>query len=291
MKRTCRRASGPHPGFTLVELLVVIAIVALLIAMLLPALSRAKERAIALRCLSQQRQIGIATSAYAGESRGMLWAFPGIQPQVWVGHASWTSAANSTGIAPHNPWGIPVGQLNWAGFGLLVPGNYLGGNHLGAHSTLMCPGYSSALWASWVTFGTPPYTLWPKGYEGNPTQYWGATGLDGVSTYFPRESGWNSPAGQPESSANGNGLYAEWDKIDRRNDISLLACLFRRGRIPHNQEGVNTLYIDGSAVWFKDSAFGVGTVLTFNGQYPGLQESYGWDDHRYRTVFTNFFDR
>src|SRR5438477_6801050 len=67
-KDWARRAGTPRrtgPGFTLIELLVVIAIIAILAGILFPVFAQAREKARQATCLSNSRNLGVATLLYA----------------------------------------------------------------------------------------------------------------------------------------------------------------------------------------------------------------------------------
>ena len=68
--------------FTLIELLIVVAVIAILAALLLPALNKAKEKAVNIQCLNQQKQLGTFFQMYTQEYNGY---FPG---QLGSGYAT-----------------------------------------------------------------------------------------------------------------------------------------------------------------------------------------------------------
>jgi prepilin-type N-terminal cleavage/methylation domain-containing protein/prepilin-type processing-associated H-X9-DG protein len=124
--------SAKKCAFTLTELLVVLAIIALLAALLLPALTSAKEKGKRAVCLSNLRQIGLATIAYAHDNEGKIPYGPKAPP--------FTSPANfypSTG-APTSLLSLQSGAP--VGLGLLLQ------DHLSTQrKVLFCPGNDQSL--------------------------------------------------------------------------------------------------------------------------------------------------
>jgi prepilin-type N-terminal cleavage/methylation domain-containing protein/prepilin-type processing-associated H-X9-DG protein len=229
-------------GFTLIELLVVIAIIAILAAILFPVFAQAREKARAISCLSNDKQMGNAVTLYTQDYDEMM--------PAWNVHFACTTQV-ARGILPA---GTPCGTDSAAKYwdALVQPyvknGDPAASNRGGVWHCMSAQGgtnlrnygYSQALmFNGWHTTATADdYYRFPSLAQIEaPAQtiFVGESGNGGRIAYpfwfqtHQNRGGTNAAAPGPGTTGNNN-----WEWPDRHN------------------EGANYVFCDGHAKWMRD---------------------------------------
>ncbi len=231
-------------GFTLIELLVVIAIVAILAELLVPVFMQAREQVRGYVCMSNLRQIGMASMLYH-QDYDEMYASVSLQPGAWLPDvhqpylskwAIWRCPSDPNALTWDGVWNSPSFRMR-----------------------------TSYIWNAYVFQGDP--TTWTRGISAAsiPTPTTLVVWAEGYAN-----AGWVNDAA-PLSDPDPQDAYihnAYGDSLNAMpHDPTAVACPISHSEhldIQHNGGG-NYAFADGHSKWLRPSAFKVADLYLSSG--------------------------
>jgi prepilin-type N-terminal cleavage/methylation domain-containing protein/prepilin-type processing-associated H-X9-DG protein len=227
--RALTREVKPAPGFTLIELLVVIAIIAILAAMLLPALAKAREKARAISCINNLKQVTLSALMYADDSREYL-------PSYYM-YPSRSGGTYTTADIPY--MNKKLGYTSYAyRYWMDVCMKYTNDSEV-----FQCPNVVGR----W--YGGYGWSVYGAGYVMNmPTRFGGI--YDGITlSLVAHPSELPMVADSWPAATNPSNWVNYWKPTSGPN-------YFIYAPVAHN-EGANCGFVDGHAAWWKNPNYAV----------------------------------
>jgi prepilin-type N-terminal cleavage/methylation domain-containing protein/prepilin-type processing-associated H-X9-DG protein len=211
-----RRRGAPRRGFTLVELLVVIGIIGVLIGIIVPALTKAREASLRVKCLSNLRQLGTAYQIYANM----------YKDYIPIGY--WSGQKQTNYLINYNEGGVSFYTI----MGLLYQAKLLQ-----SPEALYCPAEPLEMWQ----YNTPS-NPWP------PVEQVAGSRMNTRAGYGCRPAvNWTETGDWPDPMPR----LTKMKHVAMLSDLAPTPYFVTR----RHRKGINVYYADGSAKWVDRSAF------------------------------------
>ena len=240
--------------FTLIELLIVISIIAILAAMLLPALNKAREKARAIQCTGNLKQIGTSFGLYTTD-------YNDCYPALISGSSAWAE--------PKTTWIGAVGQYMGIKNGI----NASGWPSLKKSGPFACPTLAAYMTggetfaADVVHYGYNCDLFGRTNYE-VPNPYWGTQRVAGI----PVKAGTLKAASGTVMTADSR--FSNSENGNRQGHYSFADATFARLALRHSKRA-NVAYADLHAG--VENVYGAGAhpvTLPWNGAGTGKPSSF-----------------
>lgn len=281
------RAVNPHSrrGFTLIELLVVIAIIAILAAILFPVFAQAREKARAISCLSNMKEIGTASMMYVqdyDETGPCGWKTTG-GGAGWAGEIYPYVKNNAVFVCPSDPAPIPTSSYGMNGNLAPLQGGVAGTQQGVPIAQMAQPSRTIFLFEVINAAQSSPYTAQSEAsYQSanNLAALGSHSSLTGIGTgqnYDPIGAGSGITDAQAVGYLTSGATITQYATGYPNNMTTNTGgyAMFS-GPKGHHQDGSNYLFCDGHAKWAAGSQIWAGYTNQLIGNGCGGSGDYGY---------------